>query len=513
MAAVTRWVLYDTAGAGVISEGGATLSGLGIRGYVQANSSVGDSFDIGTSNNRLYCNLDGDGGPTTYITLASGTDLDPRFIARDVSEKLHSLGLTGGYTNCQCVWENNKIKLYSGTLGSSSSASVVSGTNTAHLELGFGSKTEVGGSATGNTHPGGITTSGTYSGLFDETYRIVINKETNIGTPTKGGSNSYTGTMAGGGVFNNATSITYVISVDVTNGTTMGGGTGNVPTIEWTSTGSADDSSAAVELLFPDTWIVLGTKGLMVKFSDAVFNTCDPAYTVICSHAQYAEGSNVQAPPGTALYTWGSTRGDDAASALITSSIAYTRLGTRGVYFKFSSSSNLEAQDEFYVICKPPQPNSYGITNLNYGNVTVSTNSAVRAVLFEIMSGAVEMSTVKFGLQSHGTFSHHDAGNADTEFHFGTIGPENNAGSNPVDGLEWRTNVTATDISSDTPPSYLYATKEDLAVVADADNSETIGSSPYMGMVADPVFLAIKLGASEIGANSTINYRLYFDYS
>jgi hypothetical protein len=52
-----------------------------------------------------------------------------------------------------------------------------------------------------------------------------------------------------------------------------------------------------------------------------------------------------------------------------------------------------------------------------------------------------------------------------------------------------------------------------LPVVVDADNSETIGASHYMGMVADPVFLAIKLGASEVGANSTINYRLYFDYS
>ena len=73
--------------------------------------------------------------------------------------------------------------------------------------------------------------------------------------------------------------------------------------------------------------------------------------------------------------------------------------------------------------------------------------------------------------------------------------------------------MTASDISSDVPPSYLYATKEGLAVVADADSSEAIGTSTQGGMVADPIWLNIKLGASEVGANSTINYRIYFDYA
>jgi hypothetical protein len=210
---------------------------------------------------------------------------------------------------------------------------------------------------------------------------------------------------------------------------------------------------------------------------------------------------------------WSSSRGDDATSVLTTSDTAFTRLGTRGVYIKFTGSGNFLAGDDFFVICKPPQPSSYDITNLNYGNVTVSTESAIKCVMFEIMSGGVEMSTVKFGLQSDGTFSHHDTGNSDTEFHFGTIGPGNNSGANPVDGKEWRVSVTSSDIGSDTPPAYLYATAEDLAVVADADNSETLGASHYMGMVADPIYLGIKLGANEVGANSSINYRLYFDYS
>ena len=143
----------------------------------------------------------------------------------------------------------------------------------------------------------------------------------------------------------------------------------------------------------------------------------------------------------------------------------------------------------------------------------MSTESPVKCVIFEIMSGAVEISTVKFGLQSHGTFSHHNAGNSDTKFRFGNVGPGNNAGTSPLDGYEWHSGVTAADISSDTPPSYLYATEDNLSVVADADSSESIGSSTYCGMIADPIWLNIKLGTSEVGSNSTVNQRCYFDYS
>ena len=132
--------------------------------------------------------------------------------------------------------------------------------------------------------------------------------------------------------------------------------------------------------------------------------------------------------------------------------------------------------------------------------------------MFEIMSGAVDIDTVKFGLQSHGTFQYHRDGVVDdTKFRFGTVGPGNNASD--TTGKEWRANVAAADISSDTPIGGLYATKADLEVVASADDSEDIGTYAQYGMTADPIWLCIKLGASETGANSTINYRIYFDYS
>lgn len=522
MSAVTRWVEYSIDEAGVAGTGGGTQEGVGTRGYSLATGATDkDAFSIAAGNNMLHVSMDGDSG---YVTLVSGTNLDPRFVARDITEKLHNLGKADpSYDQAQCVWENNKLKLYSGSLGSSSGAAVVSGTNTAHLELGWGTKTEVGGSnnnpatSTLNQYNGGITVSGTYGGFFDEIYTIVISNAWPIGTPSKGGSNSYTGTITTGGIFNYTSNITYTINIDTTNGSTMGGGTGNVPKMSWTSTGNLDNSSADVELLYPNYFYKLGTKGVMVKFTDAVFSHCPagtPAWTVACTFPQYTHGSNTQGYAGDAQYIWGSSRGDDSgASTLTTSESSLTRLGSRGLYIKFTGDNMFKAGDQFQVVCTPPQPKSYDITNLNYGNVTVSTESPVKSVIFEIMSGAVEMSTVKFGLQNDGTFEHHDANNDDTYFRFGTVGPDQTAGSSPIDGLEWKADVAAADISSDTPPSYLYATKENLGVVADADDSEAIGASGYMGMTSDPIWLNIKLGASEVGANSTINYRVFFDYS
>lgn len=516
MTATTRWVEYSIASTGSYSAGDNDY--VGTRGYSLADSDEGDTFTITSANNKLYIDIDGSTGE--YITLTSGTNLDPRCVARDITEKIHNLGKgTTEFDNAICKFENNKFKLYSGSLGSGSSVAVVSGTTSAHVTLGWGSKTEVGGSASTNGYNGLLTVSGTYNGFFDEVYKIVISKEPNVGVPTKDGSNSYTGTCLTRGAFTHTIDLTYSVSIDCTNGTTMGGATGNVPTMAWTSTGGADDSAAPVELLYPNFWYKLGTKGVMIKFSDAVFNTCSPAYTIVCTHPHYAEGTNVTSLVGSAKYIWSSDRGDDVKDyntgvALTTASGSYTALGRRGLYVSFTGGTGvLTGGDTFYVLCKPPQPATAGVTNLNYGNVTVSTESAVKCVIFEIVSGAIELGAVKFGLQSHGTFSHHNAGSSDTKFRFGTVGPGNPSGSSPINGLEWHAAMTAAAIATDIPLSYMYSSKENLSVVGDADTSESVGASSYCGMVSDPIWLNIRLGSSETGSNSGINYRVYFDFS
>lgn len=524
MAAITRWVKYETSACGVANDGNG--SGCkGTRGYCRGTASVGDTFNIGPTTNRLYVTIDGETAP--YLTLYSGTELDARFVAKDITEKLHDLGKANpAFDNAVCEWVNNessgnKFEIYSGTLGSSSSVSVTaSGTNSAGGVLGFTSKVEQGGTASANGFNGDVTVSGTYRGFLDEVYHIVISNDVftegasaprGIGTPTKGSGNSYSGNMSTGGLFNGTANSTYVISIDTTNGTTMGATTGNVPRMSWTST-LDDDSTAFTELLYPNHWYKVGNYGLRVKFSDAVFNQASPAWTIECYKPDYAQGSNAAAPAGTAQYVYSSNRCDDSSTPITTQSGTFTQLGSRGLSIKFNpdGTDNFSAGDEFYVICSAPKPSAYNITSLNYGNVTVSAESDVKCVMFEVESGAVELSTVKFGLQSHGTFSHHNEGNADTMFRFGTVGPGNTSGNSPNNGTEWYQGIVAGDINSNIPPSYLYATKENLSVVASADDSESIGNT---GLMSDPMWVNIRLGSAETGANSTINMRLFFDYS
>jgi hypothetical protein len=525
MAAVTRWVEYSVSASPYPSASSPGTYNVGERAYKEATLSVGDTFTINSSNNKLYVNIDGAGAQT--ITLASGTGLDPRFVAKDIAEKIHALDSNDRYQFAQCEWRLNKFWLYSGTAGSSSSFTVSSGVNTAHLTLGFtegagtgGTDTASHGTAYGFT--GTLVTSGTWYGFWDEVYHVMIgggnsNYEAGINfTPTQGGGNTYAGTMTVGGVFpySDSTARTYQIDVDVTNGTTVGAGTGNVPRYKVQSTGNFDDYPATYQdMLYPNYWYPVGTAGVRVKWTDAVFNTASPAWTITIDSPEYAAASAGTAPIGTAEYVWGSNRGDDSTNTSITTvSGGYTRLGTRGLYLNFNGTGSAKARSDFWVMCRAPQPSSYGISQLNYGNVTVSTESPVKTVAFEIMSGAYEMSAVKFGLQSHGTFSHHNENDSDTYFRFGTVGPSANAGSNPTDGQEWWVDVAAADIDNDTPPAYLYATEDNLSVVASADASEDIGNL-QLYLQADPIWVNIRLGANETGANSTINYRLYFDYS
>jgi len=532
-AAITRWVSYDITASGI-----ATGGDPGTRGYSigTADLDIDPGIDIGPTTNRLHLAIDGLAG--NYITLCSGSGLDPRFVAKDITEKMHTLHAdpgTEGWKQAICTWENitiagshtkrNRFVIRSGLLGSSSEVIVASGTNDARDVLGFTTKSESGGVVTpdgkaGYTFTGEVIIGGAYYGFFDEVYKIVAcrgnDAVNNIGTPSKGGSNTYAGTMTTGGIFNHTSDTQYVIEIDATNGQTMGAGTGQVPMMKWTSTGS-DGQTDDTELLYPNYWYKVGSYGLMVKFTDATFISIDPAWTIQCYKPDYVSGSDATAAVGTAQYMWSSDRGDDSAAAVTTQSGSYTALGTRGLTIQFTggAGSNLGAGDCYYVICSAPRPSSgdAGITSLNYGNVTVSTESDLKAVMFEVTSGAVEMNTVKFGLQNHGSFSHHDAGNSDTYFRFGTVGPGvGNTGSSPA-GTEWWPNLLATDIDSDSPPTYLNATEDNLPMVATADASEAVGSYPLKGMTSNPMWVNIRLGASETGANSSINMRLYFDYS
>src|SRR5574338_21397 len=538
MVAVSRFVEFSATGQTYCTGVSTEAVAKGTRGYSRGTglASGDDSFTITLNvNDQLVVNINGV-GPNT-ITLASGTDLDPRFVARDIAYKLHSASSDDAWKFAQCEFRNggggtnniNSFIIYSGKLGSNGGVNDVNvtspGGRDARTTLGFDTVSEAAGVNFATTFPtssytGALTVSGSYGGQFDDCYRIMISDAETVGTVTAGGGNTYTGTASVGGIYTGSANDTYTVTLDTTSGSVMGAGSGSVQRFTVTDTPGTDDNANSIELLYPNHWYDVGQLGVRIKFTDAVFGNGD-TFTI---QALTASGSGYPKAVGAEKYIFSSSQEDSSKAhsiAAVTTATTGTQVGTRGVTVAFSNSGTLSLREYFDIICRGPQPTNSDVTQLNFGNVTVSTQSSTKVVWFEIISGAVSMSTVKFSLQSDGTFQHHDQGNLDTEFHFGTCGAGNDAaGGGPTSNsqVEFPVDSTgvgrivATDIDSDTPPSYLYATKADLAEVSSADLAETIGN--YLGaVVSDFIFLAIKLGANETGANSTINYRMYFDFS
>jgi hypothetical protein len=412
-----------------------------------------------------------------------------------------------------------------GSNASNNDVNITAGSNDARATLGFTSVDENPGvdfatEFPGSTFTGDITISGVYGGQFDDFYTVLISDGELIDDATPNGGNTYTGNATTDGMYIGSADDVYTVTIDTTNGSTMGAGAGNVPTFITEDTPGVDDNLTSIELLYADHYYDIGNLGVRMKFSDAVFGNTD-SFVI---NAFTASGTGYPKAVGSANYIWSSTNADSSKSigvgAETTNNVA-TQLGTKGVEIAFSGASDLRLGERFNATCRGPQPTDSDVTQLNFGNVTVSTNSAVKVVWFELISGAVSMSTVKFSLQADGTFQHHDQGDSDTEFHYGTSGAGNAApGAGPTSGsqVEFSVdtdgfgNIDATDIDSDTPPSNLFATQADLAVVNSADNAEDIGNF-QSAAVSDFIYLAIKLGANETGANSTINYRMFFDFS
>jgi hypothetical protein len=543
MVAVSRFVRFDVT-AQTFAVGTSTDSeAKGSRGWSRGtNLGAGDdAFTITKEvNDQMQVTINGVG--PEVITLTSGVDLDPRFVARDIEFRVHEANSDDSWKFAQCNWRNgnngvqpigsnseNSFILYTGKLGNNSTnnfASIASpGGRSALATLGWDSQTTQPGRDFSTLYPGGYTgtveVSGTYGGQFDDHYTLLISDKEVVGAPVAVGSPTYNvGNITTGGLYHDTDQddTTYSMSINTTNGSTMGAGSTNVPTISWTST-PVTDNGGPIELLYPDHWYDIGSLGFRMKFADAVFGNNDQ-FTTVCSGATTTSNT-----PGVATYIWDSTQADSSKAhsiaPKITSTASPNQVGTRGVTASWEASGSLTEGETFEINCRGPQPAEEPVTQLNFGNVTVSTNSPVRAVWFEIIAGAVSMATVKFSLQSDGTFQHHDQGDNDTEFHFGTAGAGNNApgsGATANNQEEFAVDsvgqgrILATDIDSDSPPNYLYATRQDLPVVNSADNAEDIGNFQG-GLVSDLIWLSIKLGANETGANSTINYRMFFDFS
>jgi len=543
MVAVSRFVEFATNSQTFVTAESSSGEGdtKGTRGFSRGTGlGVGDDkFTITlNSNDQLAVNLNGVGPET--ITLASGTDLDPRFVARDIAYKIHSANSADAFRFAQCEFRNggggtnnqNSFIIYSGVLGDNGGTNDVNvsspGSRDARATLGFDTVDEQAGVDFStifgsSTYTGNVTASGSFGGQFDDFYTVMISDAETVEDAIPDGGNTYAGTAESGGIYTGTVvgGTIYRVTIDTTGGTVMGAGSNNVPTFTVVDVNSSDDNANPIELLYPNHWYDVGNLGVRIRFTDAVFGNGDQ----FDINAFPASGTGYPKSVGSANYIWTSSRDEDSSKRIgispVTTQTTGEQLGTKGVTVAFSNSGSLSLAERFNVICRAPQPTNTDVTQLNFGNVTVSTQSPTKTVWFELISGAVSMSTVKFSLQNDGTFQHHDQGDNDTEFHFGTVGAGSQAaGGGPISNSQVEFpvdtdgfgSVTAIDIDSDVPPSNLFATQADLAVINSADAAEDIGNF-LGGVVSDFIFLAIKLGANETGANSTINYRMFFDFS
>lgn len=514
MIATSRWVLFDpNADTALTGQTNEAISGTGTVGYVEASTATSGTVSIvaGVSD-QMQVSVNGNG--FQQITLTSGTALDARMVAREIEFKLKQLP-GSEFDHVTCDYENNKFRIRSSSLGTTSSVAVDNGTNDCLHLLGMAvsqggslSVTTQNGAASANNvaYTGQLTISGVYAGQFSDIYTVLIGDTHPVGNSTPSGTNTYAGTSESAGDWNTGTAETYTVTISTANGSVMNNGAGNVPTFTVTST-QGDNVGTPIELLYADKWYNVGTKGVRIKFTDAPFGNGD-IFTIVCTPIDTVDGSNTAAAVGSAQYVWSSLR-EGKSSSPTTTQVTGTAVGTKGVTVAFSNSGSLTRRDSFRIICSGPQPTTLGVTVLNFGSVTVSTYSPTKVVWFELLSGATILANTKFGLNSNGTAQHHNAGNNDTKFAFGHSG-EGSPGSN---GTEWKKGIVgSTDLVSDTPPVYLYDTEDNMPVVSTADQSIPVGVAPGT-MTSDFIYLAIKLGALETGANPSIVYRMFYDYS
>lgn len=514
MPATSRWVLFDANADTLIStETNESINGTGTYGYVEGSNVVSGIVDIvGGVADQLKVSING--GSYQEVTLTSGTSLDARMVAREMEFKLKQL-MDSDFDAVSVDYLNNKFRIRGSSLGNTSTVAVNNGTNDCLHLLGMAASQ--GGALTVNTvnglassnnaaYTGQVTASGVYKGQFSDIYTVMIGSVHPVADIVASGANTYAGSAVSAGDWNQAAAETYTITVSTVNGSVMNNGAGNVPTFTVTST-QGDNVATPTELLYSDYWYNIGTKGVRAKFTDAPFGNND-IFSIVCTPIAEAAPSQTAAAVGSARYVWSSLKEGKSSSATVTQ-VTGTAVGGKGVTIAFSDSGVLTRRDSFRIICSGPQPTTLGVTTLNFGGVTVSTYSPTKVVWFELISGATVLSDTKFGLNSHGTAQHHNQGSADTKFAFGTAGNGNPAS----DGTEWKKGIVgSTDLASDVPPSYLFATEDNMPVVATADASISMGVAEGQ-LVSDFIYLAIKLGALESGANPSIVWRMFYDYS
>jgi hypothetical protein len=541
--ALPRWIeMYtNSSGVGLSSylNAGHThdyMYGRGTPAALRGDTPTNIPISLTSSEADLMITMnDGSSASSKTFTLASGNNLDPRVIARDITDKMHREYPVNHpiWTQAYCLWWYNAFEIRSGICGHNASVAVDYTANSAASKLGFthgvtayGSDNDrlygggvAAGNKTTNTWSGSITVSGTsFAGSWDEYTIVAVNSDAGEGQGTAAitthASGTYPGTVTLGGVYNYTDGSTYHIQVTVSGSASyMNGVKDAVPRMTWYGTGGDTTMSGVdsgyIELLYPNHPYPLGNKGLWVKFSNAPFSYPGDSWQISASGIVTPEGYDYQWGSAMRKVIWSSIKGDTQWTQQSTATFGnYFRVGRKGIFMTANQDYNVAPGDTIRIRMPGPIPYRYDVTSVNLGNITVTTSSRVFCMRFDLYGGATELTNVKFSLLNNGGMGYHDGVN--TAFRWGTVGPGQKATSTDYD-VEWWNQVVTQDLV--TPkPSYLYAIDSNLTVVSTADDSKTIGIDPFDALISDYIFCAIQLGADESG-QKTVIYRCYYDYT
>jgi hypothetical protein len=536
--ATPRWVEMFT-----------TNTGIGLASYMNAGHTLDYMYGRGTTPSlrgdtpsqipltldSTQCDLmitmnDGLASTSKIFTIASGVSLDPRVLARDLTDRMHRDHPVNNpiWTNANCRWWENGFQINAGICGHNASVRVDYTANSAATALGFthgvaaygsdNDRLENGGVAAGNkttnTWSGVISTSGTsFAGAWDEWTAVAVNSDggANQGTAAilTHASGTYPGTVTLGGIYNYSDDTIYHVDVSVSGSASyMNGVKDAVPLMTWYGTGGDTTmSGSAIQLLYPDQPYPLGNKGLWIKFNNAPFSYPGDSWTI--SASGILDGNNYQWGSVMRKIIWSSHKGDVEWTQQSTATFNnYFAIGRGGVYVAANQDYNVAPGDAIRVRVPGPVPYTYDSTSINLGNITVTTASRVFCVRFDLTGGAIELTNVKYSLLNNGGMGYHDGVN--TSFPFGTVGRGNKASATLYD-VEWWDGITVQDLIPP-KPSYLYDIDANLTVVSTADDSKNIGIDPFDALISDYIFCAIRLGADESGQKTAV-YRCYFDYT
>lgn len=539
--AIPRWIEMYTNSSGIglssyLNAGHALdyMYGRGTPAALQGATPADVPIDITSSNCDLYITMDdGLSSSSKTFTLTSGTNLDPRVLARDITDKMHREYPVNHpiWTQAYCFWWGTNFEIRSGIAGANASTRVDYCANSAAETLGFthgvaayGSNNDrlyrgeiAAGNKTGNTWSGTISVSGTsFAGAWDEYTIVAVNSDSGasqgVAEIITHASGTYPGTVTLGGIYNYTDGTTYHVTVSVSGSASyMNGVLDACPVMDWYADAGGGDttSSGVIQLLYPNYPYPLGNKGLWIKFTNAPFSYPGDAWMIQASGIIAPEGYDYQWGSALRKVIWSSIRGDTEWTQQDTATFGnYFRVGRKGIYISAVQDYTVAPGDTLRVRLPGPVPYRYDITSINLGNITVTTSSRVFCVRFDLPGGAVELTNVRYSLLDDGGMGYHDGVN--TAFRYGTVGPGQPAVNTNYD-VEWWNEVNVSDLV--TPkPDYLYAIDENLTEVSTADDSKVIGIDPFESLVSDYIFCAIQLGADESG-QKTVVYRCYFDYT